>query len=275
MVDQIWSFSPNAYIILEHWTTNSEEKELTAYGAMLWGHANHENAEWGYYETREWDVPHLVSYMESHDEERLMYKNLEYGNSSGGYNIQDLPTALNRTKMAAAFFLTIPGPKMIWQFGELGYDYSINFNEHTGNKPIRWDYFENENSLKLFKTFAILIKLRTNHEVFYSGETGVSMDVAGAVMRIKLTHTSMNAVILDNFDVVSQDAVPNFYFPGRWYDYISGDSLQVTDTNAPLSYEPGEFHIYTSVKLEAPEEGLLTGLRDPYNVNQTVPKHLN
>ncbi len=161
---------------------------------------------------------------------------------------------------------------MIWQFGELGYDYSINFNERTGNKPIRWDYLENENRLKLFKTFATFIKLRTNHEVFYSGETGVSLEVAGAVQRIKLTHPSMNVIILGNFDVVSRDAVPNFYFQGRWYDYFSGDSVQVTDTNAPLSYEPGEFHIYTSVKLEAPEEGLLTSLKDPYYSNQYLPE---
>jgi hypothetical protein len=57
--------------------------------------------------------------MESHDEERLMFKNLTYGNSSGTYNIKDLQTALDRVKLAAAFFLTLPGPKMIWQFGEL------------------------------------------------------------------------------------------------------------------------------------------------------------
>ena len=50
----------------------------------------------------------------------------------------------------AAFLLTIPGPKMIWQFGELGYDYSINTctngtvnnNCRLDEKPIRWDYHE-------------------------------------------------------------------------------------------------------------------------------------
>ena len=29
-------------------------------------------------------------------------------------------------ELAACFNLPLPGPKMIWQFGELGYDYSIN-----------------------------------------------------------------------------------------------------------------------------------------------------
>ncbi|KAA6301353.1 MAG: hypothetical protein EZS26_002550, partial [Candidatus Ordinivivax streblomastigis] len=31
-----------------------------------------------------------------------------------------------------AFFLTVPGPKMIWQFGELGYDISIEQDGRTG-----------------------------------------------------------------------------------------------------------------------------------------------
>ena len=44
-------------------------------------------------------------------------------NSSADYNIRDLPTALDRMKLAGAFFFTLPGPKMLWQFGELGYGY--------------------------------------------------------------------------------------------------------------------------------------------------------
>ena len=55
--------------------------------------------------------------------------------------LKTLSTAIDRIKLASAFFFTIPGPKMIWQFGELRYDYSINFNGRTGNKPIRWDYY--------------------------------------------------------------------------------------------------------------------------------------
>jgi hypothetical protein len=51
--------------------------------------------------------------MESHDEERLMYKNLTYGDSSGTYDIKDIRVALNRMKLASAFFFTVPGPKMI------------------------------------------------------------------------------------------------------------------------------------------------------------------
>ncbi len=112
---------------------NSEETVLSNYGMMLWGNMNYDynEATMGYvsnltgatYKSRGWSDMHLVSYMESHDEERLMYKNLQYGNSSGTYNIKFFPIAIQRMKLAGVFYFTIPGPKMIWQFGELGYDY--------------------------------------------------------------------------------------------------------------------------------------------------------
>ena len=58
------------------------------------------------------------------NKERITYKNIKYGNSSGSYNVKDTATALKRMELNAAFLLTIPGPKMIYEFGELGYDYS-------------------------------------------------------------------------------------------------------------------------------------------------------
>ena len=67
---------------------------------------------------KRWTQPHLVTYMESHDEERMMYKNLQFGNHRH-YNTKDIYTALNRVEMCAAFFTMIPGPKMIWEFGSL------------------------------------------------------------------------------------------------------------------------------------------------------------
>ncbi len=145
MANKIWEIDSTAYVILEHFADNSEETVLANYGMMLWGNMNHQynEATMGYssdlngvsYKSRGWTVPHLVAYMESHDEERLMYKNIRFGNSAPTYNIKDTSVALNRIKLAAAFYFTIPGPKMIWQFGELGYDYSIFYDPATGTVP--------------------------------------------------------------------------------------------------------------------------------------------
>src|SRR5690606_27355936 len=37
--DRIWSYRPDALLILEHFAANDEEKELASYGFLLWGTA--------------------------------------------------------------------------------------------------------------------------------------------------------------------------------------------------------------------------------------------
>lgn len=279
MADKIWQTDTSAYVILEHFADNFEEEELADYGMMLWGNSNYNyneatmgyisnsNFSWGYYESRGWEQPNLVTYMESHDEERLMYKNLEYGNNSGDYDIKELSTALNRMKMAGAFFFTLPGPKMIWQGGELGYDVSIDVGGRTSNKPFRWEYLQDADRNKLFKTWAALLKLRNENDIFTSKESGVSLDLANTVKRISFT-LNMNVRIVGNFGVTSQDVNPNFPYSGEWYDYFSGDTLHVASGEL-VTLKPGEFHIYTDDYLEPPEEGLITILPE---LNNVVPK---
>src|SRR5205085_9643199 len=103
-------------------------------------------------------------------EERITFKNIKYGNSSGSYSVKDTTTALRRMELNAAFMLTIPGPKMIWEFGELGYDYSRCYlstngeggdcNTKTDAKPIRWDYQNNASRKAVYNVYSKLLKLR-------------------------------------------------------------------------------------------------------------------
>lgn len=269
MADKMWQTDANAYVILEHFADNSEEKILADYGMLLWGNLTGKYNEatmgyndggksdfsWGSYKARGWQYPNLITYMESHDEERLMYKNLMYGNISGAYNTRELNVALNRIKLASAFFYTIPGPKMLWQFGELGYDVSIDFGCRVCNKPIRWFYYNDINRLNLYKTKAAIIKLRKENSAFRS--TNYSLDVGGAVKRINIYHTSMDVVVIGNFDVIQRAINPNFSRTGYWYNYFSGDSVNITDTQAQIALQAGEFHIFTTNRLPTPEPGIL------------------
>ena len=100
---------------------------------MLWANATHSYQEasmgysgndlsWANFQSHNFQDRHAVAYAESHDEERLMYKNLEFGNSAGDYDAGDLVTALRRQQLSMAFNVLMPGPRLIWQFEELGYD---------------------------------------------------------------------------------------------------------------------------------------------------------
>ncbi len=264
MADRIWEYDPDAAVVFEHLSVNSEETVLANYGILLWGNMNYNynqatmgynsggesNFEWISYQDRGWNDPNVVGYMESHDEERLMFKNLSYGASSGNYDVQNLSTALKRQELANNFFLTIPGPKMIWQFGERGYDVSIEYNGRVGEKPPRWEYMDDWRRLNLFYVNKALIDLKKNQDVFST--TDFTLDTYGAIKKIKLNSDDMNVVILGNFDVVSGDIDPEFQSTGTWYEYWTGDSIEVTDVNANIELEAGEYRLYTSSRLAKP-----------------------
>lgn len=201
------------------------------------------------HKSRGWSDPHLVGYMESHDEERLMYKNLEHGNASGSYDIKELNTALARMELAGTFFFTVPGPKMIWQFGELGYDYSIDDPCRICNKPIRWDYNKGLRK-RIYQIWASVIELREGEAAFRSDDFRLS--VAGPGKRIEINHPDMDVRVMGNFDVSEISLEANFSKTGWWYEYFTGDSISVTNLHELIPLEPGEYRIYTTKRFTPP-----------------------
>ena len=251
------------YLILEHLADNGEETELANRGFMLWGNLNHNynqatmgysqdyDFSWGSYQFRGWNDPKLVTYMESHDEERLMFKNLEFGNNNGaGCNVKNLGTALDRLELAGALFFTIPGPKMIWQFGELGYDVSIDDPCRVCNKPILWNYNTEADRRDLYNAWSAMIQLRQTYSTFRT--RNYSINFGGAVKSIKLDDPAMNAIAIGNFNVNTSNGTPGFHQAGWWYDYMTGDSIYVNGSGDQVSLAAGEYHIYTDVKLPVP-----------------------
>ncbi len=265
MANEIWKRNSDAYVIFEHLSENDEERELANYGILLWGNMNYNYLEgamgwndggksdfsWISYKKRGWSNPHVVGYMESHDEERMVYKNQQWGNSSGNYNITEYYTSVQRVELAANFFIPIPGPKMIWQFGELGYDYSIDYNGRVGEKPIRWDYFSLGSRKRIYEVMGYLNKLKTEEIAFET--TDYSLSVSSALKSIHLNHTDMNVVIIGNFDVVEDKINPNFQNTGTWYEFYSGQTVDVTNTQAEITLAPGEYRLYTTKQFDTPE----------------------
>ena len=269
--DKIWSYKPDAALILEHFSGNTEEMELASYGFLLWG-----DGKWRYQEASKgnsadlseaswknlgWSVPGVVDYMESHDQERIMYLNLTSGQSVTGYNIRDFKTALKRVKLTATFFLTIPGPKMLWHFQELGYDYAFNYNnDPLGPKPIRWDYYTDPDRKNLYNNFAALIELKKNNPAFSSDN--YSLYQAGKMKRVNIQNSDMDVVVLGNFDLSPQTIDPNFTKTGTWYEFFKGTTVDVTaaNQNTPISLLQGEYRLYTSKLVTRPS--FLTGVED-------------
>lgn len=259
------SLDASFYIILEHFAADQEEAVLAGLGAIMWNNLNPNanqatmsyndaGGSWElkrmFYDSHGFTAPYnLMTYIESHDEERLQYKNEQYGNYSGSYNIKDLATGLARQQLIAAFEFTAPGPKMLWQFGELGYDVSMDYNGRTGSKPIYWNYLKDANRLALYNTYTKLINLKKKNLVFTT--TNFSYKLDGAVKTISLTGPDGNKVmVVGNFDVVPQTAAIAFPITGSWYDNLSGGTVPVTATPYSIALAPGEYHIYSSTMLK-------------------------
>lgn len=267
---------PDAYIILEHFCDDVEERELSDNGFLLWanvwtqyqeasmGYLGNSNFERGIHTTRNFNQPHLVNFMESHDEERIMYKNIKYGNSAGTYNIRDLATALKRAELNAAFFLTIPGPKMIWEFGELGYDYSrchLSTNGEGGDcntkldpKPIVWNYKQVVARKRLYDIYTSLSKLRFHpwyKDVFIANNINLTRNLGGGfkTLNIRSATDSSDLCVVGNFDVTAQTSTFTFPVGGTWYDYLNGGTITATGSAQNLTLQPGEFHVYLNRNL--------------------------
>ncbi len=263
--DKIRSYDPTAYVILEHFSDAQEERELAAYGMLLWGNANfdYRKAAAGEarslgglsYKERMMQTPSLMGYMESHDEERLLYDLKQTGGSRGTYSIRDEKTALDRAKLAAAFFLPIPGPKLIWQFGEYGYDISIDQGGRTSAKPVLWTYLQRPEQQRLLGVYQALLALRASYPAFHSSD--YTLDVGGMVKRITLNDPAGKVFILGNFDVQTVAVSAGFPAAGTWYDYFTGAPSALADPALMVTLQPGEFHIFTSTPVPAPAPGLV------------------
>lgn len=263
------SINPNFYVILEMFSANQEEAQYASQGMMCWTNLSTpgEQATMSYNDAGgSWDIsglfydqygfpatgtsPYgLVAYFESHDQERLQFKNEAYGNSSGNYNIKTLATGLQRDEMGAAFMFSSPGPKMVWQGGELGYDVSINAtSDHTVDKPFNWTYNSDPNRLHLYSVYQKMINMKIKNAVFAT--TNFHYSLAGAVKTIQLLDPTADVEVVGNFDVVSNTATVNFPVTGTWIDNLTGATYNVTSTNMTMTLAPGEYHVYSNVALK-------------------------
>jgi hypothetical protein len=271
---------PGTYMILEFLGTLpcQEEQEYATKGFMLWGNNNYvyNQCTMGYASSSDispivysdpkkaFSNPAEMGYMESHDEERTMYRNITSGNSSGSYNVKTLATALAREEAAASVFFTVPGPKMIWQFEERGYDISLGFGgSNLANKPPHWEYMTDPVRKHLYDTYSSIIQLRLNNPAIFNN-TSFTYDFYNAGGLVKVFQiadplsTGKKITVVANLDVIAQTKTLTFQSTGDWTNYISngtgtgingatGANFTLTNATQSIVLQPGEYHIYISI----------------------------
>ncbi len=276
MANAIWEINENAYVIFEHLADNSEEKILANSGILLWGNMNERfkqanmgynndpssssDLSWASYKKRGWNNPHLVSYMESHDEERQMVYNNKWGNSYDWYDIKEENIGFRRIELSTLFHLMIPGPKMFWQFGELGYDYSINWpsgndEDRLTPKPPKWDYQEEWRRKNIQLVTASMNKLKAENETWET--TDFELNVNGEIKTVSLLAEEMNAIAIGNFSVGYKQVHITFPQGGNWYSFFNHEEDVILDADGiwHTQLAPGAYFLFTDKQINDPDMG--------------------
>jgi 1,4-alpha-glucan branching enzyme len=247
--------------ILEHFCDYTEELTLANKGMFLWRNANHSfsqaakglqsNSDFGGMNSspRRW-----VGYAESHDEERNFY---EAKNSGLGAVKTDSIYRISRVPLNIAFTTLIPGPKMVWQFGEVGYDYSINSNGgRTNEKPSAWSWLDLQHRKEAYEASAKIITLRKMYPTAFA-QGNFSLNIGSSDWsngrRIALTHSDLNMVVLGNFNSESKVwTYPAFSKTGSWYNLMNGQIHYVSNTSSQIELNAGQLLILTDRRIEFP-----------------------
>lgn len=172
--------NPDAIFINENLAFAKEENEMAESGQQNWANMNDAGCQYamGYSErsnlnpmyapnndNRLWGS--TVSYLESHDEQRLAYKQDQYASA----DIKGNPkTSCQRLGSTAAQMIMVPGAHMIWQFSEMGNAENTKKSDNgniTDPKVVNWSLLDEPNHRGLYQNYCELIGVRlSNPEMF-------------------------------------------------------------------------------------------------------------
>ncbi len=265
----IKSVKPNGIHINELLAGAAEEKVLGEDGQLQWANVNDASCQYA----MAWDNGNnnllrflssmdgarpwgsTVSYAESHDEQRMGYKCQAYGN--GAVASEDDPaTMFDRLAGVAVQMLLTPGPKMVWQFGELGNAQnakSASGDNDTSPKMVNWtEWLADPDRVYLRNIYAAIINLRMNNPELFA---------QSATFKVKNLSTRFNLMRSMRLTAGGKEVIA-FINPSLTGDAqaVSAESVNLTTANAKLicasaGFEPTLGGEGTNLTVNVPANG--------------------
>lgn len=257
--DMQWAIDPNFYVIFEHWVF-SEIPELATYrlnetpskGIICWRRGDNEYAN--LLKGNATDISiisdasnfRMQGNIESHDEDRIAYKAFtEAGQTQG--NMSKIHARM--PALGPVFFL-VPGSKMIWHFGELGCEQSVNTcsngtvsgNCRLSTKPQpQWGWLEQIARKKIYDTWSRLIAMRTRESVFRNGQFAFNQNLGTGRPRLDVwtsaTRTTHLSYVMVHTNFTNTPTTFQAYFPytGTWYNLMDNTPIEVTSVTQNIT----------------------------------------
>lgn len=179
---------PDVIFINEDLATAEEENKLASDNDLNWANINTASCQFamGYQSDSDMDRFYApldggrtkgstVSYAESHDEERMAYKQQQWGVSSVKGNEA---VSMRRLGSVAAMMLMSPGAHMIWQFQELGDAQPVkkaDGNNDTEPRRDCWKLLDDPAHAALRDTYASLLEIRRKCPELFGLDAKVDM----------------------------------------------------------------------------------------------------
>ncbi|MEM0541659.1 alpha-amylase family glycosyl hydrolase [Flavobacterium sp. j3] len=271
--DNQWAADPLSLVIFEHLGTGGSAQE-----EVEWASYNRVGNQGGIMQWRKMTDPYanllkgnatnlaavtdpsdrMIGYAESHDEERVVYKAL----NEAGQTVGNLDKVLQRLPAMGSVLFMVPGPKMIWHFGALGWDDSlflcsngtVQFNDgcklDTKPQP-QWaeNWLQNPARANVYNQWARQIDLRIREDVFENGQFAWNFSQVGRPRLDVWTSTSPTpslsyVFVLTNFSDSTYNVPGGFPFTGNWVNLMDNTTLNVTNQNQNVSIEPGGYRIF-------------------------------
>ena len=266
----------DGYFILEHWhEQNNERANYVNQGMMCWENTNeaYQELAMGWYSGN--DKSNIsranndgyVSYVTSHDEQRPFWKAKTFGN---GKVKTDEATRLKRVPAVVGMCTMLNGPQMIYEFDELGYDYSFCSNEKAtaGNNkdkgeekcydldpkplPETYGWFTDPSRMNSYQKLGQIIQLRTKlaPNVFKGNTTSSDLNHGKALRSVIWGEGNSRIFVLANFGTTAQ----SYTLPigNNWYDYLAG-SGSLLQGGKNMSIEAGDIKVFTATKYTLPD----------------------
>lgn len=252
-----------AYFILEHWGNNmgSERPQLINLGCMCWNNTSNAYCQTAMGWLKDGDsfapsnTDNYISYTCSHDEERPFYKAKTYGN---GPIKSDEATRNRRIAANLLMNVLLDGPHMIWQFEELGYDFSINSSADAPSstssdnrcskkpRPETYGYFTDPLRTAQRERIGRACQLRTRlmPEVFVGNPIDVSLGTGKAIRSVQW---GSDVFVVANLAEATTGPQTVTLPSGTWYDYLDDP----TATATTCSLRPGDVKVFTSHPISA------------------------
>lgn len=183
---------PDAYFINENLAGAKEENEMAEGGQLNWANINNASCQYAMgfssdcnlnrfnaeRDSRIWGS--TVSYAESHDEERMGYKQKMFGADGVKGNNE---VSKRRIGSLHAQMILSPGAHMIWQFSELGNDQTTkeaNGGNNTSPKIVNWSVLDDDDTYGLYENVRDLIHVRTHNPELFEQDAIKQMNFAAS-----------------------------------------------------------------------------------------------